>query len=120
MAVLLQFWQDHITQDLFGGHLCQASDLANTLIHDISHWLMHSAHFGWDYVAAHATLWLDIHEQFTEEHFREWEAQKSWMYQLGTLEHNTEIVYCQHLTKRQAKMEAAESRGAAARQLPPE
>ena len=32
MAVLLQFWQDHMTRHLYGGHFCQASKLANTLI----------------------------------------------------------------------------------------
>ena len=115
MAVLLQFWQDHITQDLFGGHLCQASDLANTLIHDINPWLPHSARFGWDYMAAQATLWLDICEQFTGEHFREWEAQKSRPCQLGTLEHDIKIIYHRCLTKRQAELEAAESREAAAK-----
>ena len=118
MAVLLQFWQDHITQDLFRGCLRQASNLANTLIHDINPWLPHSARFGWDYVATQATLWLDIREQFTEEHFREWEAQKSQPCQLGTLEHDTEIIYHQCLTKRQAELEAVESREAAAKQLP--
>ena len=118
MVVLLQFWQDHITQDLFGRCVCQASDLANTLIHDINPWLPHSARFSWDYVAAQTTLWLDICKQFTKEHFREWEAQKSRLCQLGTLEHDTKIVYHWHLTKRQAKLEAAESREAAAKQLP--
>ena len=117
MAVLLQFWQDHITQDLFGGCLHQASDLANTLICNINPWLPHSAQFGWDYMAAQVTLWLDIREQFTEEHFREWEAQNSWPCQLGALEHDTEIVYHWHLTKIQAELEAAESREAAAKQL---
>ena len=120
MAVLLQFWQDHIIQELFGGHLCQASDLANTLIHNINPWLPHSARFGWDYMAANATLWLDIQEQFTEEHFREWEAQRSPACQLSTLKHDTKIVYHRCLTKRQAKMEAAESREVVAKQLPPE
>ena len=118
MAVLLQFWQDHITQDLFGGRVCHANDLANTLIRNINPWLPHSAQFGWDYVATQAMLWLNIREQFTEEHFREWEAQKSQLCQFGTLKHDTEIVYHQHLTKRQAKLEAAESREAAAKQLP--
>ena len=120
MDVLLQFWQDHITQDLFRGHLHQVSDLANTLIHDIKPWIPHKAQFGWDYVATQAMLWLNIHEQFTKDHFREWEGQKSQPCQLGALEHDTEIVYHWRLTKRQAEMEAAEGRKAAAKQLPPE
>ena len=60
MAVLLQYWQDHMSRQLYGGPFRQASDLANTLIHDINPWLPHSVHFGWNYVAAHATLWLDM------------------------------------------------------------
>ena len=60
IAVLLQYWQDHMSRQLYGGHFWQASDLANTLIHDINPWLPHRVHFGWNYVAAHATLWLDM------------------------------------------------------------
>ena len=119
MAVLLQFWQDHMTKDLFGGHVCQASDLANMLIWDINPWLPHKAWFSWDYVATQAMLWLDVCEQFTEEHFREWEAQKSQPCQLGALEHDIEIIYHRHLTKRQAEMDAMNSREKAAKQLPP-
>ena len=36
MAILLQFWQDHMTGNLYGGHFRQASKLAGTLIHDIN------------------------------------------------------------------------------------
>ena len=42
MAVLLQFWQDHMTHHLYGGCFCQASELANTLIQDINMWMPHS------------------------------------------------------------------------------
>ena len=87
---------------------------------NINPWLPHSYRFNWDYVAAQATLWLDICKQFTKEHFREWEAQKSQPCQLGALEHDTKIIYHWHLTKRQAEIEAAEGREAAAKQLPPE
>ena len=76
MAVLLQFWQDHMTRHLYGGHFRQASKLANTLIQDINMWMLHSTRFGWNYVATHASLWLNIRDQFTEEHLEEWEAQK--------------------------------------------
>ena len=41
MAVLLQFWQDHMTTHRFGGRFCQVSDLANTLIRDINMWMPH-------------------------------------------------------------------------------
>ena len=60
MAMLLQYWQDHMTWHLYGGHFHQASDLANTLIWDINPWLPHRARFGWGYVATHTMLWLDI------------------------------------------------------------
>ena len=42
MAVLLQFWQDHMTRHLYGGHFRQVSELANTLIWDINVWMPHS------------------------------------------------------------------------------
>ena len=50
----------------------------------------------------------------------EWEAQKSLTCQLSTLECDTEVIYQLCLMKRQAKKEAADSREAAAKQLPPE
>ena len=108
-----------MTEDLFGGCVHKASDLANMLIRDINPWLPHKAQFSWDYMANHAALWLDIHEQFTEEHYREWEAQKAQLYQPGALEHNTKIAYNRCLTKRQAEMDATDSREEAANQLPP-
>ena len=42
MAVLLQFWQDHMTRHLYGGRFRQVSNLANTLIWDINMWMPHS------------------------------------------------------------------------------
>ena len=56
MAILLQFWQDHMTTHLFSGRFCQASHLANTLIWDINVWLPHCTRFGWKYVARHTSL----------------------------------------------------------------
>ena len=41
MTILLQYWQDHMMQHLFGGCFRQASDLASTLIRDINPWLPH-------------------------------------------------------------------------------
>ena len=46
MAVLLQYWQDHMTHHLYGGQFCQVSDLAATLIRDINPWLPHKLRFG--------------------------------------------------------------------------
>ena len=57
--------------------------------------------------------------KFTEEHFREWEAQKSQPCQLSALEHDTEITYHRRLTKRQAEIDATDSTEEAAKQLPP-
>ena len=76
IAVLLQYWQDHMSRQLYRGHFQQASDLAKTLIRDINPWLPHSVHFGWNYVAADTTLWLDMQDQFTDKHDAEWEGQK--------------------------------------------
>ena len=93
MAILLQYWQDHMTRHLFRGRFRQASDLASTLIHDINPWLPHRAQFGWSYMATHATLWLDMRDQFGEEHLTEWEAQKSLTRSLNDLECDTEVIY---------------------------
>ena len=51
MAVLLQFWQDHMTCHLYGGCFHQASDLANTLIRDINVWMPTAHDLG-------GTMWL--------------------------------------------------------------
>ena len=120
MAVLLQSWQDHMTRHLYGGHFRQASKLASTLIHDINPWLPHRACFGWSYVATHATLCLDMRDQFTEEHHTEWEVQKSLTCSLNNLERDTEVIYRACLLKRQEDKEVADSREATAKQLPPE
>ena len=39
MAVLLHYWQDHMTPHLYGGRFCRISDLAATVIRDINPWL---------------------------------------------------------------------------------
>ena len=100
IAILLQYWQDHMSRQLYRGHFQQASDLANTLICDINPWLPHSVRFGWNYVAAHATLWLDMRDQFADKHHTEWEGQKLLMHSLNDLECNTEVVYQKCLMKR--------------------
>ena len=120
IAVLLQYWQDHMSRQLYGGHFRPASDLANTLIRDINPWLPHRVCFGWNYVAAHATLWLDMRDQFTNEYLAEWEAQKLLTCSLIDLECNTEVVYWERLIKRENDKLMADSREAAAKELLPE
>ena len=120
MAVLLQFWQDHMTTHLFDGRFCQVSDLGNTLIRDINVWMPHCMRFGWKYVATHASLWLNVRDQFAEEHLEEWEAQRSWTTGLNDLERDTEAVYRAHIIKRQDNKERADSKEAAAEELPTE
>ena len=63
MAVLMQYWQDHISVPLYGGRVRKASELAKILMRDINPWLPHHSKFGWDYIADHCTLWLDVQEQ---------------------------------------------------------
>ena len=120
IAVLLQYWQDHMSRQLYGGCFQPASDLANTLIHDINPWLPHRVCFGWNYVATHATLWLDMRDQFTDEYLAEWEAQKLLTCSLNDLKQNTEVVYWECLIKRENDKLMANSREAAAKELPPE
>ena len=120
MAVLLQFWQDHMTRHLFGGCFRQVSDLANILIWDINVWMPHSTQFGWSYVATHASLWLDMQDQFTEEHLEEWEAQKFWTAALNDLERDTKAVYRARIIKRQDDKACADSKEAEAEELLPE
>ena len=120
MAVLLQYWQDHMTCHLYRGHFRQTSDLAATLIQDINPWLPHKSRFGWGYVAMHATLWLDLRDQFVEEHVEEWEAQKCQMGTLNDLERDTEVIHRARILKRQEDKVIADSKEAATKELPPE
>ena len=120
IAVLLQYWQDHMSRQLYGGRFWQASDLANTLIHDINPWLPHSVCFGWNYMAAHATLWLDMRDQFTDEHHTEWEGQKLLMRSLNDRECNIEVVYRERLVKRENDKLVADSREATTKELLPD
>ena len=71
MAVLLQYWQDHMTPYLYRGRFRHISDLAATVIRDINLWLLHQAHFGWGYVAMNTTLWIDQRDHFAMEHQEE-------------------------------------------------
>ena len=71
-------------------------------------------------MAMQVSLWLDVRDQFGEEHVEEWEAQEYRTAGLNDLERETELVYWDCvLTKRDDK-ECADSKEAAAQELPPE
>ena len=120
MAVLLQYWQDHMTPCLYGGRFCRISDLVATVIRDINLWLPHQAHFGWGYVAMNATLWIDLRDHFAMEHHEEWTEQKEQECALNDLERDTEVVYRARIIRRQEDKLIADSKEAATKNLPPE
>ena len=120
MAVLLQYWQDHMTPHLYRGRFHHISDLAATLIQDINPWLPHQARFGWGYVAMNATLWIDQRDHFSMEHLEEWAEQKEQDCTLNDLERDTEVVYRVRIIRRQEDKVLANSKEAAAKDLPPE
>ena len=70
-------------------------------------------------MATHASLWLDIRDQFAEEHLEEWEAQKFRTAALNDLEQDTEAVYRARIIKRQDDKARVDSKEAAAQELPP-
>ena len=118
MAVLLQFGQDHMTAHLHGGCFHPMNDLAHTIIRDINVWMPHNTRFGWPYIAQHVVLWLDIRDQFSEEHLEEWEAQKYHTTGLNDLEHKTEVVHRDRVISRQDTKECTDSKEAATQELP--
>ena len=120
MTVLLQYWQDHMTPHLYGGRFRRISDLAATVIQDINPWLPHQAHFCWGYVAMNATLWIDQRDHFSMEHLEEWAKQKEQECALNDLERDTEVVYRARIIRRQEDKILADSKEAAAKDLPPE
>ena len=120
MAILLQYWQDHLTPCLYGGRFRRISDLAATVIRDINPWLPHQARFGWGYMAMNATLWIDLRDHFAMEHHEEWTEQKEQECALNDLERDTEVVYRARIIRRQEDKLIADSKEAAAKNLPPE
>ena len=120
MAVLLQYWQDHMTPYLYGGQFCHISDLTATIIQDINPWLPRQAHFGWGYVAMNATLWIDQRDHFAMEHQEEWAEQKEQECTLNDLERDMEVVYRARIIRRQEDKLITNSKEAAAKDLPPE
>ena len=120
MAVLLQYWQDHMTPYLYGGRFRRISDLVATVIRDINPWLLHQARFGWGYVAMNATLWIDKRDHFAMEHQEEWTEQKEQECALNDLERDTEVVYRARIIRRQEDKLIADSKEADVKNLPPE
>ena len=61
-----------------------------------------------------------MRDQFTDEHHAEWEGQKLLTHSLNDLEHNTEVIYWEHLVKRENDELVANSREATAKELLPD
>ena len=120
LAILLQYWQDHMTPHLYGGRFRCISDLAATVIKDINPWLPHRACFSWGYVAMNATLWIDQRDHFVMEHLEEWAEQKEQDCTLNAIERDTEVVYRARIISRQEEKLLADSKEAAVNNLPPE
>ena len=117
MAILLQYWQDHMTPHLYGGQFHRITDLAATIIRDINLWLPHQARFGWGYVAMNTTLWIDQRDHFSLEHLEEWAEQKEQECALNDLERDTEVVYRTRIIIMQEDKVLADSKEAAAKKL---
>ena len=66
----------------------------------------------------HAVLWLDIRDQFSEEHLEEWEAQKYHTTGLNDLVRETEVVHRDRVVSWQDAKEHTDSKEATAQELP--
>ena len=120
MAVLLQYWQYHMTPHLYGGQFHCISNLAATVIRDINPWLPHQVRFSWGYVAMNGMLWIDQQDHFSMEHLEEWAEQKEQECALNDLERDMEVVYRAHIIRRQEDKLLANSKEAATKDLLPE
>ena len=67
-----------------------------------------------------ATLWIDQWDHFSMEHLEEWAEQKEQECALNDLERDTEVVYRAHIIRMQEDKVLADSKEAAAKDLPPE
>ena len=67
-----------------------------------------------------ATLWIDQRDHFAMEHQEEWAEQKEQECTLNDLERDTEVVYRARIIRRQEDKLLADSKEAAAKDLPPE
>ena len=63
-------------------------------------------------------LWLDIRDQFSDEHLDEWETQKYRTTGLNDLKRETEVVHRDQVISRQHAKECADSKEATAKELP--
>ena len=66
------------------------------------------------------TLWIDQRDHFAMEHREEWAEQKEEECTLNNLERDTEVVYRARIIRRQEDKLRADSKEAAAKDLPPE
>ena len=107
-----------MTPHLYGGQFRRISDLAATVIRDINPWLPHQVRFGWGYVAMNAALWIDQRDHL--EHLEEWAEQKEQECALNDLERDMEVVYRARIIRMQQDKVLADSKEAAAKDLPPE
>ena len=71
-------------------------------------------------MATYITLWLNLQDQFVEEHIEEWEAQKCQMDTLNDLKRDTKVIYWARIIKRQEDKAITDSKEAAVKELPPE
>ena len=67
-----------------------------------------------------AMLWIDQRDHFAMEYQEEWTEQKEQECALNDLERDTEVVYRAHIIRRQEDKLIADSKEAAAKDLPPE
>ena len=67
-----------------------------------------------------ATLWIDQRDHFSMEHLEEWAEQKEQECTLNNLERDMEVVYRARIIKMQEDKVLADSKEAAAKDLPPE
>ena len=67
-----------------------------------------------------ATLWIDQRDHFSLEHLEEWAEQKEQECTLNDLERDTEVVYRARILRMQGNKALANSKEAAAKDLPPE
>ena len=109
-----------MTPYLYGGRFRRISNLAATVIRDINPWLPHQACFGWGYVAMNAMLLIDQRDHFAMEHQEKWTEQKEQECTLNDLERDMEVVYRARIIRRQEDKLIANSKEAAAKNLPPE
>ena len=70
-------------------------------------------------MAMNATLWIDLQDHFAMEHQEEWTEQKEQECTLNDLERDTEVVYRARIIRRQEDKLIADSKEAAAKNLPP-